>query len=340
MRHGSLALIPLRARRPLRRRAHLRELRSAALHAAIWPSDFLAHLGVVVGDLPGERGESRAPAAQRRHRLPHRLPQPPLSARAPARGAGARRSAPAAAGVPDDRRRSLQARSTTSTAIWPGTTVLREVAQRIDAEMRVSDTGARFGGDEFAIVLPQADIARRRSGWRSACCKPCATTPIAIMASAHGDRDAVDRRRRRAPEPGSRDYKAAGGAADRRGRRRALSRQERRAQPRGDLAATSSAEGAARGRPLAALAQQHDEQRRADQRHDRAHRQLTRELRSCAPRDRRRRAACRPRAPRPAPPCGGRWYEAASRTACGVISPTKPTVPALTTATAVSMAQR
>jgi len=39
-----------------------------------------------------------------------------------------------------------------------GDAVLREVAQRIDAEMRISDTGARFGGDEFAIVLAQADI--------------------------------------------------------------------------------------------------------------------------------------------------------------------------------------
>ncbi|HEY2275046.1 MAG TPA: DUF484 family protein [Steroidobacteraceae bacterium] len=39
-----------------------------------------------------------------------------------------------------------------------GDAVLREVAQRIDAEMRISDTGARFGGDEFAMVLSQADI--------------------------------------------------------------------------------------------------------------------------------------------------------------------------------------
>lgn len=40
-----------------------------------------------------------------------------------------------------------------------GDDVLREVAHRIEAEMRFSDTGARFGGDEFALVLSQATLA-------------------------------------------------------------------------------------------------------------------------------------------------------------------------------------
>jgi len=40
-----------------------------------------------------------------------------------------------------------------------GDAVLREIAQRIDAEMRLSDTGARFGGDEFAMVLSQATMS-------------------------------------------------------------------------------------------------------------------------------------------------------------------------------------
>jgi len=39
-----------------------------------------------------------------------------------------------------------------------GDAVLREVAHRIDTEMRISDTGARFGGDEFALVLSPASI--------------------------------------------------------------------------------------------------------------------------------------------------------------------------------------
>ncbi len=44
-----------------------------------------------------------------------------------------------------------------------GDRVLREIARRISAQIRANDVGARFGGEEFAVLLPgtPADVAAR-----------------------------------------------------------------------------------------------------------------------------------------------------------------------------------
>jgi diguanylate cyclase (GGDEF)-like protein len=43
-----------------------------------------------------------------------------------------------------------------------GDAVLKEIAGRIDHVIRGSDTGARFGGDEFAVLLAGAGLAEAR----------------------------------------------------------------------------------------------------------------------------------------------------------------------------------
>jgi diguanylate cyclase (GGDEF)-like protein len=40
-----------------------------------------------------------------------------------------------------------------------GDAALREIAVRIESQMRASDTASRFGGDEFALLLPEAAVA-------------------------------------------------------------------------------------------------------------------------------------------------------------------------------------
>ncbi|MBK7252016.1 MAG: sensor domain-containing diguanylate cyclase [Gammaproteobacteria bacterium] len=85
-----------------------------------------------------------------------------------------------------------------------GDQVLKEVARRIDTEIRAADTGARFGGDEFAIVLAGAGLeesealARRVhravTAWPvavSAACEEPVTVSIGVAVARPG-REARD----------------------------------------------------------------------------------------------------------------------------------------------------
>ena len=87
-----------------------------------------------------------------------------------------------------------------------GDAVLREVASRIDAEMRISDTGARFGGDEFALVLTEAAIT---DGEKVAgrVLQAVRSVPVAIGKSATETVTLSIGVAAAAPGPGMRDYK-------------------------------------------------------------------------------------------------------------------------------------
>jgi two-component system, cell cycle response regulator len=87
-----------------------------------------------------------------------------------------------------------------------GDAVLREVAQRIDTEMRMSDTGVRFGGDEFAIVLPQGGVG---DGERLAArvLEAVRSQPVSIGGHAQEPVTVSIGVAAAAPDQGTRDFK-------------------------------------------------------------------------------------------------------------------------------------
>ncbi|HKT71263.1 MAG TPA: sensor domain-containing diguanylate cyclase [Steroidobacteraceae bacterium] len=88
-----------------------------------------------------------------------------------------------------------------------GDAVLREVAQRIDAAMRASDTGARFGGDEFAIVLPHGSLADSRIA-AGRVLEAVRSQPIAIAEQATEEVTLSIGVAAASPSSSGRDYKA------------------------------------------------------------------------------------------------------------------------------------
>ncbi|HYM27309.1 MAG TPA: DUF484 family protein, partial [Steroidobacteraceae bacterium] len=88
-----------------------------------------------------------------------------------------------------------------------GDAVLREVAHRIDTEMRISDTGARFGGDEFALVLSPASM---EEGAKVAARVLHAVRNLPVAIGKDGRTETVTLSigvARADPGPGTRDYK-------------------------------------------------------------------------------------------------------------------------------------
>ncbi len=63
-----------------------------------------------------------------------------------------------------------------------GDQVLREIAQRIDGEIRDSDAAARFGGDEFAILMPETDAEHAQKLAQRILHAVCAT-PVCVNAT-------------------------------------------------------------------------------------------------------------------------------------------------------------
>jgi two-component system cell cycle response regulator len=88
-----------------------------------------------------------------------------------------------------------------------GDEALKEVARRAEAEIRAGDTGARFGGDEFAILLAGAEIVHAVK-LAERIHQSVGTTPIRVHGGAHVTVTVSIGLATARPQPRSHDYKA------------------------------------------------------------------------------------------------------------------------------------
>lgn len=88
-----------------------------------------------------------------------------------------------------------------------GDEALKEVARRAETEIRAGDTGARFGGDEFAILLAGAESAQALK-LAERIHNSVGSTPIRVHGGAHVTVTLSVGVATARPQPRSHDYKA------------------------------------------------------------------------------------------------------------------------------------
>ena len=88
-----------------------------------------------------------------------------------------------------------------------GDEALKEVARRAEAEIRAGDTGARFGGDEFAILLAGAETAQALK-LAERIHHGVGSSPIRVHGGAHVTVTLSIGLATAKPQPRSHDYKA------------------------------------------------------------------------------------------------------------------------------------